>query len=98
MAKWTIIPVAQAELERAYAYYHEHGSERVANEFFDAALDAIGKIAENPGLWPAEDDEYRFFVLPRHSYAVVYRIEDAQNVRIVAVSHTSRAPGYWKGR
>jgi plasmid stabilization system protein ParE len=98
MAKCSIIPAAQEELEKAYAHYHKHGSERVANEFFDETLDAIRKVAENPDRWAADDDDYRFFILDKHSYAIVYRIEDPQTVRIVAVAHTSRAPGYWKGR
>jgi plasmid stabilization system protein ParE len=99
MANVTVIPEAQAELDEAYARYRSH-SERVADDFLDEVLDAFRKIADSPELWPIDedDDRYRFFVLDRHSYVINYRIQDAQTVRVVAVTHSARRRGYWKGR
>ncbi len=37
----------------------------------------------------------RFDVFP---YALVYRIEDADNLQVIAVMHLSREPGYWRNR
>jgi plasmid stabilization system protein ParE len=93
-----IVPAAQRELDRAYAYYRSHGSQRVADEFFAEVLDALGKIAADPELWPPEDEEHRFFPLARHSYVIYYQVEGPQSVRVVAISHSSQEPGYWKGR
>jgi|SRR5437588_5279986 len=99
MANLLILPAARAELDRAYAYYQVHGSQRAAEGFFSDVLDAFAKIAASPELWPAEDDEvYRFFALKRHSYVIYYRIEDPENVRVVAVPHSSQQRGCWRGR
>ena len=98
MANWTILPEAQSELERAYLNYRDRGSERVANEFFEELLDSFRRIDQNPELYAADADGYRQLILHRHSYVIIFRIESHTNIRIVAVSHTSRAPEYWKGR
>jgi plasmid stabilization system protein ParE len=99
MTRLTAIPEAQAELDRAYAYYFFHASERTAAEFLDEVVDAFDKIAGNPEQWPAEEGtDYRFFTLKRHSYVIYYRVETPQTVRVVAVPHSSQRPGYWHGR
>ena len=98
MADIRIIPAAQAELDQAYAYYLADAGERTADEFFDEMLVAFGKISDNPERCAAEDGKYRSFILDRYSYHIVYRIEARQSVRVVAIAHTSRQPGFWKGR
>jgi toxin ParE1/3/4 len=35
--------------------------------------------------------------VPRFPYAVVYSEAD-EEIRVIAFAHTSRRPGYWKGR
>jgi plasmid stabilization system protein ParE len=99
MARLTAIPEAQAELDRAHAYYFVHASERTADECLDEVVDAFAKIAANPEQWPSEEGtDYRFFTLKRHSYVIYYRIETPQAVRVAAVPHASQQPGYWHGR
>jgi plasmid stabilization system protein ParE len=61
-------------------------------------LAAFGKIGDNPERCAAEDGKYRSFILDRHSYHIVYRIEARKSVCVVAIAHTSRQPGFWKGR
>jgi plasmid stabilization system protein ParE len=87
------------ELDEAYAHYQAR-SPRAADDFLDEVLGAFRKVAASPEFWPLDedDDRYQFFVLDRHSYVIYFRVEDAQNVRVVAVAHSARRPGYWKGR
>ena len=88
---------AQAELDEAYAQYLKQGL-RVADDFLDEVVDAFQKIEQSPQLWPPYGARHRFFALARHSYVIYYRIESPTIVRIIAVSHSARRPGYWKGR
>jgi plasmid stabilization system protein ParE len=97
MANLEIRAEAQTELDAAYARYLKEG-QRVANDFLDEVGDAFQKIEATPELWPRYGMRHRFFPLARHSYVIYYRIESAAVVRIIAISHSARRPGYWKGR
>ena len=65
---------------------------------FAAELDrAIDAVIASPRRWPAGEHGTRKFVLQRFPYAVVYRDEETA-VRILAIAHGHRQPGYWKNR
>ena len=96
MADIAFHPEAQAEYQTAYAWYQSRSQRAAAR--FEAELERIlGLIATNPELYPSYDDEHRFAVLRRYPYSVIYQVLAAQ-VYVVAVAHSSRAPGYWQGR
>jgi plasmid stabilization system protein ParE len=98
MANLTVVWAAQIELDEAYVRYRSQ-SEVTADDFLDEVIDAFRKIEDAPELWPLDEDgRHRFFVLQRHSYVIYYRVQDNQNVRVLAVAHSARRPGYWKGR
>lgn len=99
MANLIVTDAAEAEFDTARAYYRRE-SLVAADEFVTEVQHALELIAEFPELWPTdeEDDRYRFFALKDHSYVIYYRLVNAQKVRVVAVSHSSRQPGYWRGR
>ena len=89
-------PAAVFEAGAAFQWYQERSDE--AARAFLAELDrAIAQIEEAPGRWPSYLDEIRRFVLRRFPYAVVYR-EGEEVVRVIAVTHARRRPGYWQGR
>jgi len=58
---------------------------------------AIGLVLASPRRWPASDLDTRKFVLRRFPYAVIYH-ERKSVVRILAIAHGHRQPGYWKDR
>jgi plasmid stabilization system protein ParE len=65
---------------------------------FEAELERVLlAIAANPSMFPAYDDEHRFSMLRRSPYSVVYQALPGQ-VHIVAVAHSHRSAGYWRGR
>ena len=88
---------AEEELAEAIAFYDEQASTSVANAFLSEFTRAARLIAENPGLGKPTSRGRRLFPLHRFPYSLVYRAE-VEGVRIGAVAHHSRRPGYWRAR
>ena len=63
----------------------------------DLGHPAIDLVLASPRRWPASDLDTRKFVLRRFPYAVIYH-ERKSVVRILAIAHGRRQPGYWKNR
>lgn len=88
---------AEEELAVAVAFYAEQASTSVAIAFVSEFTQAARLIAANPGLGTPTSRERRLFPLHRFLYSLVHRAED-EGVRIGAVAHHSRRPGYWRTR
>jgi plasmid stabilization system protein ParE len=97
MADLIIADAAEAEIDRARDYLLGE-SVSAAAAFLAEVRHVMRLIAETPEQWPRYGRRHRFFALRKHSYVVYYRILDTDKVRVVAVSHSSRRAGYWKGR
>ena len=55
-------------------------------------------MPERYQVWP-DDPRYRRAVVDVFPFVVLYRIDEKRHaVIIVAVAHTRRRPGYWRGR
>lgn len=92
-----LAPEAEEELAQAVAFYAEQASTSVAIAFLSEFTRAARLVAANPGLGTRTSRERRLFPLHRFPYSLVYRAED-DGIRIGAVAHHSRRPGYWRGR
>jgi len=57
----------------------------------------LALIAASPETYPPYDDDHRFAILRRYPYSLVYQLY-SQQVFVVAVAHSSRSAGYWRGR
>lgn len=88
---------AEEELGEAIAFYNEQASTSVANAFLSEFTRAARLVAENPGLGKPTSRGRRLFPMHHFPYSLVYRAED-EGVRIGAVAHQSRRPGYWRAR
>jgi len=91
-----IHPSALAELKSSISWYLEQ-NETTADKFVQEIDRAIDLILASPRRWPAGDLETRKFVIRRFPYAVIYH-EKESVVRILAIAHGHRQPGYWKER
>ena len=93
----SIAPIAWREMHRAFAWYRER-DEAVALRFLDAFWQAIDEVAEAPERWPTTGTRHRYRMLKKpFPYFIAYR-RDWEQIRVVALSHTKRRPGYWKRR
>jgi plasmid stabilization system protein ParE len=96
MAEVSIHSDAEAEYEAALAWYLAR-SARAATGFEAAFERALESIAASPELYPLCDDRHRFCMLRRYPYSIIYRV-DGDQMRVVAVAHSRRLPGFWSGR
>jgi plasmid stabilization system protein ParE len=98
LKKLSYHPEALEELAEAVTQYLEHASHEVASNFDASVERAVTDIQEAPLQYPRwENTRARKCVLPRFPYLVFY-LDFPDRIRILAVAHTSRRPGYWKTR
>lgn len=93
---------AQAELRAAVSWY-EARSPGLGREFLDTARACFRRINAHAGAGslipdaPPEASGARRLRLRRFPYAVIY-IELDTELRVLALAHERRAPGYWQTR
>lgn len=89
---------ATAELEAAAEWY-ESEEEGLGEELLEEVARALAVIAESPMIWPSvrRKGTLRRFVLSRFPFAIIYAVV-ADRVRVFAIAHQKRRPGYWRHR
>ncbi len=89
-------PEAEAELDKAVEYY-EQRQQRLGLECVEEVYATITRIIQYPNAWSALSKNSRRCLVSRFPYGVIYQIK-SQTLRIIAVAHLNRRPGYWKER
>ena len=62
--------------------------------------DAVTRVEEFPGSGSplhSADEDIRIVLVPEFPYMLVYQ-ERAHDIRVLAVAHVRRRPGYWRSR
>lgn len=90
-------PHAHQELEEAAAYYRERSGLEISLALLDDYARALGLLDEHPELGARWEGAYRRLLLRRFPYAIIYTVS-GNTIRILAVAHTARRPGYWRER
>ena len=90
---------AQAELElvEGAAYYAREASAEIASAFiseFERSAKLLGEFPRLGSLWRGG---IRRLPLRRFPYSIVYYLHDSE-VRVLAIAHQRRRPGFWWGR
>lgn len=88
---------AQADADAVVDWYISEGAFIAAEDFteeLDGAIDLLNQFAAL-----GENGMHHTRSLPLHGfpYSLIYRLRD-DTVRVIAVAHHSRRPGYWVGR
>lgn len=89
---------ARQDLDEAAAWYEDHSA--LGGAAFSALIrDAVERIREMPFAAPPwrHAPRFRARTLRRVRYRIFYELAN-QTIRIVAIAHTSRRPGYWLDR
>lgn len=89
-------PEALAELGEAIAFYEDRAV-GLGRDLFDEVERILRNVGENPRLGSPLDGPYRKALCRRFPFAVIYRELD-DHVRVQAIMHERRRPGYWRGR
>lgn len=92
---------AEEELEAAAVWFDEQRP-RLGSEFLEAVDDALALIVDWPRSGPivgvvSDGVEVRRAPIPRFRFHLGYLVLD-DRVRVLAVAHDHRKPGYWRTR
>ena len=92
---------ADAEIVEAAEYYASDNA-LAAQRFVHAVIAAIEAVHRAPHEWPLSPDVPEDLGIHRRRiddfpHAVVYAFNDTE-VRILAIAHGKREPGYWRKR
>ncbi len=79
------------------AEYYESKLPGLGVDFLGEFRRLLDLLNENPEIGAVVEAPYRRVVLNRFPFSLVYRIKGSA-LRIVAVAHQRRKPGYWRGR
>lgn len=94
--KFSFHPDADAEFDQAVAYYEARQS-GLGLEFADEVLVTIARILDHPKAGSPFSKNTWQGLTKRFPYGIIYQIHEGR-VRIIAVAHLSRRPGYWENR
>jgi plasmid stabilization system protein ParE len=97
MRKVTFHEEADSEIYEAAIYYEEKAAD-LGLLFLDEIEKAIIRILANPMAYPSVGDEVRQAIVSRFPYSILYVIESDEHLRVIAVAHQKRRPGYWNVR
>jgi hypothetical protein len=89
-------PDAKEEFDGAIEYY-EQCQRGLGLEFAEEVYATIARILKYPDACSTLSKNSRRCLVSRFPYGVIYQIK-AHTLRIVAVAHLHRRPGYWKER
>jgi plasmid stabilization system protein ParE len=89
-------PEAEQEFIEAAAYYEQHVTS-LGERFGSEVRRALDRLLEYPELGFPLDADLRRLMLTRFPYYLIYSSSSAV-LRVVAVAHAHRRPGYWRTR
>ncbi|MBI5922198.1 MAG: type II toxin-antitoxin system RelE/ParE family toxin [Betaproteobacteria bacterium] len=95
--KLVVSPPALAELHDAAAFYALKANVELGLAFVAEFERTANLILDNPLLGVVFRGTRRRFILRRFPYSIIYQVT-AEELRILAVAHHRRRPGYWTQR
>ena len=90
-------PAVEAELREISGYYDEKVS-GLGREFLDAFEAQIERLVAAPDRWMIVAGEIRRCLMRRFPYIIYFRQLETGGIRITAVKHQRRHPGYGRFR
>jgi plasmid stabilization system protein ParE len=88
---------AERELIDGALFYAREANAELGLAFIAEFERSIGVLCDHPRLGPVWRGGTRRFPLRRFPYSIIYQIKPDE-VRVIALAHQSRRPGYWRGR
>lgn len=93
----SLAPEAERDLVEGGLYYSREGNADLARAFISEFERSAALVGEQPELGAPWRGKVRRFPLRRFPYSIVYYLGDGR-IRILAVAHQSRKPGFWRSR
>jgi plasmid stabilization system protein ParE len=95
--KLVVTPPALAELHDAAAFYTMKANVELGLAFVAEFERAANLVLDNALLGTVFRSTRRRYILRRFPYSIIYQVT-AEELRILAVAHHRRRPGYWAQR
>jgi plasmid stabilization system protein ParE len=93
---YVIHSAAWREFEESDEWYLARSADSSV-AFLSDVYEALEAIAQAPQRWPKYLYGTRRFVLRGFPFSIIY-LDDPDVIRVIAVAHSRRRPGYWKDR
>src|SRR5262245_19664290 len=94
----TFHPLAEREYRAARRWYAEQSPD-AARGFREAVDQLLERVTSNPQIFPRWNrTQSRWGRTKRYPYVVIFRERGPDLIRVLAVAHASRRPGYWRRR
>lgn len=93
----SLAPEAQRDLVEGGLYYRREANAELGRAFVSEFERSAALLVAQPELGAPWRKEVRRFPLRRFPYSIIYYLRD-DNIRILAVAHQSRKPGFWQDR
>ena len=95
--KYWLHPGAAEDLREAAEQYRERAGSSLSQSLFTEFERSVNILLEHPRLGALWRHGKRRYVLRRFPYSIVYTVV-SEEIRVLAVAHHSRRPGYWRRR
>ena len=94
---WLLHPEAEADIEDAAAFYSQRSGPQLAQAFLGEFEQAMQLLVAHPLLGSIWRQSKRRLVMKHFPFSVIYTVAGTE-LRVLAVAHQSRRPGYWRKR
>lgn len=95
--KVLLAPKAERDLVGGARYYARAAGAELGHAFLNEFQRSAALLAREPQLGAIWRSPVRRLPLRRFPYSIVYSI-DGDDIRVLAVAHQRRKPGFWKDR
>ncbi|MEF8767947.1 MAG: type II toxin-antitoxin system RelE/ParE family toxin [Candidatus Accumulibacter phosphatis] len=95
--KYSLHPEAESDLREAAEYYRERAGPALSQSLLAEFERAVQLLMQRPLLGALWLYGKRRLNMRHFPYAIVYMIA-TEEIRVLAVAHHSRSPGYWRKR
>jgi plasmid stabilization system protein ParE len=95
--KVSLAPEAEQDLVEGALFYAREANTELGQAFISEFERSAAILGEQPRLGAVWRGHIRRLPLRRFPYSIVYYLNRA-GVRVLAVAHQSRKPGFWRGR
>jgi plasmid stabilization system protein ParE len=95
--KLVVVPAALAELQDAAAFYALKANVEIGLAYVAEFERTANFVLANPLVGAVFRGTRRRYIFRRFPYSIIYQTT-ADELRVPAVAHHRRRPGYWVGR
>jgi plasmid stabilization system protein ParE len=95
--KYSLHPEAQNDLRAAATFYSERGGSALVQAFLGQFEDSMELLQRHPRLGVLWHGRAPRFAIRHFPYSVIYTVVEG-NLRVLAIAHHHRRPGFWLKR